>query len=663
MEFTPIPPPKPPAQPDLASSPLPAEIRSQITLDLDAHDLFSLSQVSKDWYHTCIPLLWTHIRILTRTQCDRFLTPEAAQALRYYGCHTRSLQTRYPQTLRPFIEIDEHHSKGEDHDTNGNQRIQLERFDLLLLLLQDTSTTTIQPSNNEADPVGRCVILTDHSHLDLLYRFLESATCTTTLQTLHIHRVPNNPVRLLETIASNLPELRVLTLFAGGGVPYRRIPCLGPEVARGFLENCPSKLRELTFGCKAKGGQPPELCTIALPQQQHDEVTGQGRTVSHSGLRILSLPGAMNGYEEQVLAAGEGGFLQGCTGLEVIESPNDVVLGNYWITQSIPIRTVLSEEMKTPASGSGSGSGLSGRVLRRFCSTMEYDAPPPLQPRHPHQQLQQHLQQQFRPENEIDRLVRDILLADTILAIQRHRLSYQAAGTTTTVVSAKKDTWHTIVVRWAGHHVAEAIVSTSQDHGLLTALELIDPRGVTSQHIQQILVHSRVLRCFQVRHSDTGPSSRPRPGPGAQRQQSSKEDTFTARTRLLVTDIISSSWGCLFLTTLHLEIGGIPREDQQRTEESHRIQRQVHQQLGALTRLQELRLGHACELQAIEEYECQQQQQQHHHQDNTRQDKDTNDKVPGFQRDCLEMTLASGLDLLSGLTELSVLDLSRMDHR
>ncbi|KAF9100451.1 hypothetical protein BGX29_006593 [Mortierella sp. GBA35] len=599
MEFTPIPPPKPPAQPDLASSPLPAEIRSQITLDLDAHDLFSLSQVSKDWYHTCIPLLWTHIRILTRTQCDRFLTPEAAQALRYYGCHTRSLQTRYPQTLRPFIEIDEHHSKGEDHDTNGNQRIQLERFDLLLLLLQDTSTTTIQPSNNEADPVGRCVILTDHSHLDLLYRFLESATCTTTLQTLHIHRIPNNPVRLLETIASNLPELRVLTLFAGGGVPYRRIPCLGPEVARGFLENCPSKLRELTFGCKAKGGQPPELCTIALPQQQHDEVTGQGRTVSHSGLRILSLPGAMNGYGEQVLAAGEGGFLQGCTGLEVIESPNDVVLENYWITQSIPIRTVLSEEMETPATGSGSGSG-SG---------------------------------------------------------------LSASGTTTTVVSAKKDTWHTIVVRWAGHHVAEAIVSTSQDHGLLTALELIDPRGVTSQHIQQILVHSRVLRCFQVRHSDTGPSSRPRPGPGAQRQQSSKEDTFTARTRLLATDIISSSWGCLFLTTLHLEIGGIPREDQQRTEESHRIQRQVHQQLGALTRLQELRLGHACELQAIEEYECQQQQQQHHHQDNTRQDKDTNDKVPGFQRDCLEMTLASGLDLLSGLTELSALDLSRMDHR
>ena len=129
-----------------------------------------------------------------------------------------------------------------------------------------------QPSSTQQRSRPRPSWQICHSHRQPLpppiLRFLESRTCSTTLQTLHVHRIPNNPIRLLGIIANYLPERRILTLFAGWRVSYRWMPCLGPEVARGFLKKCLSKLQELTFGCKVKGDQPPELCSIVFPASQ-----------------------------------------------------------------------------------------------------------------------------------------------------------------------------------------------------------------------------------------------------------------------------------------------------------------------------------------------------------------------------------------------------------
>ncbi|KAF9539910.1 hypothetical protein EC957_004877 [Mortierella hygrophila] len=432
------------------------------------------------------------------------------------------------------------------------------------------------------------------------------------------------------------------------------MPCLGPEAGRKFLENCPAGLEELVLGIKVKGDQPPELCSMTLPSDQ-----GQGtirRTLRHPQLKILSLPGAMNGYEEQVLAAGEGGFLQGCTGLEVIESPNDALLRNYWITDNNTIRAVLSGEGVT---GTGVLAPLHGRILRRFCASMADTGLP--QPTQEQQQSQLPLPQpiQQHTQAEVDPSVRDERLANSIWAIQAINQAAEHAATLSTDLGSpalvvRKEVWHTIVVHGAGPLVAQAIVHTSSHQdGMLVALDLIDPRGVSGQHIQQILVHSKYLRCLEIRHSDN-PSA------------SYGLDPF--RTRLLATDIFasSSSWGCLLLTNLHLEIGGIPRSNESTTtddstfdeQESHRIQRQVYRRLSTLTRLQELRLGRACERQDIETYEAHQPYQETQNIIGS-----SSEKVPGFQRDCLEMTLKSGLDLLGTLKELSILDLSRMDHR
>lgn len=139
---------------------------------------------------------------------------------------------------------------------------------------------------------------------------------------------------------------------------------------------------------------------------------------------------------------------------------------------------------------------------------------------------------------------------------------------------------------------------------------------------------------------------------------------------LLGTDVGVLPWGCTRLKIFQGEIGGIPRPDVTVNElllpvegqegalyggttvESDDVHRQVYQQLGAMTDLEELHLGHDDRDWGFKEMywtpdvngECR-----------YRDDK--------FQLNCLEMTLESGLGALEGLKKLRVLDVRRMAHR
>lgn len=139
--------------------------------------------------------------------------------------------------------------------------------------------------------------------------------------------------------------------------------------------------------------------------------------------------------------------------------------------------------------------------------------------------------------------------------------------------------------------------------------------------------------------------------------------------QLQALDVISSAWACRSLKTFRADIVGIPRpdiefqQDRQRVqgalftgtvEASHDIQRRVLAQLGSLTQLEELCLGSfAIDIGNEEAWEFEEEEEvggmryvdQH------------------FQLTCLEMSLASGLDLLADLKELRVLDVTRMAHR
>ncbi|KAG0052305.1 hypothetical protein BGZ89_003243 [Linnemannia elongata] len=163
--------------------------------------------------------------------------------------------------------------------------------------------------------------------------------------------------------------------------------------------------------------------------------------------------------------------------------------------------------------------------------------------------------------------------------------------------------------------------------------------GISSRDIQAIFQHGRSLRVFR-------PYALP---------------------PLLASHCIRNPWSCTRLTILNLQISGIPRPDIQidfmgrpippgtsplhsgTMEESRALQRKVYTQLGSLTCLRELTLGNDSFVSSLII------------DDNAKDGPVYFD--PCFQSDCLEMSLASGLALLSGLQALQKLRVNNMDHR
>ncbi|KAG0355340.1 hypothetical protein BG005_005745 [Podila minutissima] len=136
---------------------------------------------------------------------------------------------------------------------------------------------------------------------------------------------------------------------------------------------------------------------------------------------------------------------------------------------------------------------------------------------------------------------------------------------------------------------------------------------------------------------------------------------------LLGADVGLLPWGCAKLKIFLGEIGGIPRRDVTVNEmgfpiqqvlfegtvsESHEIQRRVYHQLGAMTDLEELLLGHDDRDWGFREM--------YWEPDVNGENRYNDDK---FQLNCLEMSLESGMGALQGLKKLRVLDVRRMAHR
>ncbi|KAF9922043.1 hypothetical protein FBU30_007885 [Linnemannia zychae] len=184
---------------------------------------------------------------------------------------------------------------------------------------------------------------------------------------------------------------------------------------------------------------------------------------------------------------------------------------------------------------------------------------------------------------------------------------------------------------------AKAIVDCC--HIGLTSLNVARCQGIKSEDIQSILSKAVHLRCLE----SNAPSV-----------YGHKPDPV-----LLAFHVIQSSWVCTWLVRLNIHIGGIPRPDIKVNEggrpvkygepldqctiaESHAIQKKIYHQISQLTLLEELYLGYTSSrsLNGDLDYDV--------------------DKV---QRNCLEMTLESGLYLLSGLKSMRVLSVAYMAHK
>ncbi|KAF9345650.1 hypothetical protein BGX26_002905 [Mortierella sp. AD094] len=180
----------------------------------------------------------------------------------------------------------------------------------------------------------------------------------------------------------------------------------------------------------------------------------------------------------------------------------------------------------------------------------------------------------------------------------------------------------------------------------LRSLDAVYCGGFVSRDIQTLLSNSPHLRRFWT--------------------LTEGETISPSDAELNAADIGQSEWVCTSLEIFGVVINGIPRPDitiyQDGTpfigrapvmtlEQGRALQSTVHRHLGSLTALKELHLGHDDRDWGNESrFEFNAQERMIY--------QDVN-----YQYECLEMTLETGLGLLSELKQLEVLDVTRMSHR
>ncbi|KAF9576714.1 hypothetical protein EC968_005487 [Mortierella alpina] len=180
----------------------------------------------------------------------------------------------------------------------------------------------------------------------------------------------------------------------------------------------------------------------------------------------------------------------------------------------------------------------------------------------------------------------------------------------------------------------------------LETLVLEECDGFCSEDIQRVLSSCPNLRTF--------------------RAMTSSGRDFSSTVYLDASEMVDSPWVCHRLENLKIIITGIARPDlrfdqygepltgplHDGTIQGFDLQRIVYQQLGKLTRLQELWLGH--DKQDLDD------EDNYHRTEVEGQWKFID---PDEQFECLEFSLRSGLDLLSGLKDLRTLNLDRLQTR
>ncbi|KAG0017153.1 hypothetical protein BGZ81_010870 [Podila clonocystis] len=167
-----------------------------------------------------------------------------------------------------------------------------------------------------------------------------------------------------------------------------------------------------------------------------------------------------------------------------------------------------------------------------------------------------------------------------------------------------------------GPLTAAAIVANCEQ---LEVLDIMDDGscGLLGSHLQAVLSKAARLRSIQAHW-------------------------LLGSNKITAMNILSSEWATTSLEHMDLKIDvsradeALPDNDPA-VQASHSVQRHVLRRLGQQTKFKELKVGGMAYSSATGQF--------------------------GHQRDCLEMTLESGLDELVDLKDLEVLDFHHMDHR
>ncbi|KAF9377880.1 hypothetical protein CPB97_009889 [Podila verticillata] len=572
---------------------LPTEIHQLILDRLSQHDLVQWTLVSRDWLAVCTPLLWKTLSIITRHAYLRFQSPEAQTALIRNAHLVQDLTTIY----FPVIES---------------------------LFRPSSITNTLSDSHKNPstlfDKTTSSCICTNLVQLDLehFWRTPFPVGHSGEIGSMVYGPPPYLPnfspeqEQLIRQLIQSNPHLRVLTLsrelkrrtellavLSDAHLPHLQELnlCMGRsgywtqpslETAQQFLENCPQGLKKLVVDLTI--AWKPRDNGLAAPEEEEEALA---RCLPHRSMESLILSTNLPGRAlERLLLP----FLKSCRIHQTLKTAR---VHAPFINDSERIRSALTDLGICPK------------------------------------------------KNELD--------FENVFEV----FSDEDAAE----LLASEDEWTSICLNGLPGRLdppGPLMVETLLERcGYLENLDIFSSAEyISSRQLQQILCRSPRLLSLDASlwHLD---------------------DSNARNLKLDAHDAIREPWACSRMTHLKIEIGGVPRPDIKvgydgsldirvdrggclvkgtlfggTVEESHRIQRQVYQQLARLTELTELQLGG--DLWEADEYT---------HQTEFGEQGQLIDVDMLFQLNCLEMSLDSGLDLLSGLKELRVLDVTRMAHR
>ncbi|KAF9132550.1 hypothetical protein BGW39_011815 [Mortierella sp. 14UC] len=528
---------------------IPPELVREIASYLTKRDILQTVTVNKLWNSIWTPFLWANFTVvagsaLTREVIDKMYQ----QTLARHGSHIRNM----------FIRNEAH-------------------VKVLQVLCQAVKPASLLNLSS------LCVSTLLHLEKDV-DRLVEIIGRSPQLRVLEIINMPVPCEwfeRLLAVIAPGLARLKKLRLM------HMHVhPKVTPLALRTFLETCSPELETLVIKF---GHSCPLGLSVAPPP-----TTIEGTKV-HPKLKVLELQigyTSSSGHLEPVFPWVLNTFLEGCTGLEIVDDRIPAFEGNrLWTTDDASITNILRRNLgvhfqrclQMPSAYSGPISDDSG--VSELLSTYNADS------------------------------------------------------------SGIKSVWQAINLGQCPYDditeaESKAIVQAASQRGFQW-LVINDQYWLTSEELLTIL-----RQCPTLRVIDCGYERYP---------------TVSAQ------DVILQPWSCKWLKSLHLIIAGIPRPDIKTDcmdkpipagdplhsgtmEESRVLQRKVYAQLGALVCLEELCLGYSKARDIVTEVS----------------DKDSQvvrKYYPFLQLTCLELTLESGLDLLSELKSLESFSVWGMDHR
>jgi len=605
---------RPPAQPDSVTK-LPRnvfdipELLLSVCSHLSSHDILQCVLVSRHFHALCIPILYSSISILSAFQFYRFRSPAAQLALARYGSFVRVFKTQYYSILPCFL--------NPSVDCSNLARIEFPR------------------TCRFSDPVvprGFC----QQAIEDMDYIVNGEGVAVFSYQ-------QHNLTHMVETNAA----MRIMDMEIAEARARRVLGIVDEMTLYALMEKCPrlTALSMLGF----------PFDNDLLIRRIADRLTIASASPAFAGLRTLALTNfhfcrlqassieymlnrCTPELEELLLSISYGSraevvdlATQGVASEESMDGTGqEINLSMDTRIRDYPVDTAWSLKkltLKGDLTGSGTLSWLP--LLRR--STWLRSIHMDLFTEHAMDQLASTLSQ-YCP-NVTDMTVR----CSTSSPQEDDRIADLIRSSTA---------WTHLSMSFFHGFGPSSTAALVRHSATLETLVLEECDGFCSEDIQRVLSSCPNLRIF--------------------RAMTSNGWDFSSTVYLDASEMVDSPWVCHRLENLKLIITGIARPDLRVDQygepltgplhdgsiQGFELQRMVYQQLGKLTHLQELWLGH------------------------DKQDLDDEDNYhrtevegqwrfidPDEQFECLEFSLRSGLDLLSGLKDLRVLNLDRLQTR